>query len=295
MTPREVAARIVVDGVAPLCAAGCSARVPTWRRAVGGDEQCVFDLASLTKPLTAVAVVAAGIDRRVPLADLLPEVRGTASAGVPVELLLAHRGGLRAHIALYEPMLRGATIDLAIALRGAANARREDAPRDLPVGGFAPLYSDLGYVLAGAALARFTGQQDAGAAIQKLVLAPLGIDTIMGTIRDLSAHRAPSAFAATEDVPWRGGRIQGQVHDENAWALTGIGGSGHAGLFGTVRAVLAFGEAVADAIDSGDGPLGHLDLHWLVEPRGDSTLRAGFVRQQQRFWPPRFLRLERLD
>ena len=37
------------------------------------------------------------------------------------------------------------------------------------------------------------------------------------------------------------GRSSGRVHDENAWALTGEGGSGHAGMFGTVGAVLAFG------------------------------------------------------
>lgn len=39
-------------------------------------------------------------------------------------------------------------------------------------------------------------------------------------------------YAPTEQCPWRGRRIQGEVHDENAWALGGI--STHAGLFGSI-------------------------------------------------------------
>ena len=42
-------------------------------------------------------------------------------------------------------------------------------------------------------------------------------------------------FAATEDCPWRNRVIQGEVYDENAYALGGY--SGHAGLFGTAEEV----------------------------------------------------------
>ncbi len=71
--------------------------------------------------------------------------------------------------------------------------------------------------------------------------------------------------------------MRGAVHDENAWALTGRGGSGHAGIFGTVGAVLAFGEAVLDALDGrGGGPLSGHALGWLVRERPGGTLRAGF-------------------
>lgn len=38
-------------------------------------------------------------------------------------------------------------------------------------------------------------------------------------------------YAPTEFCAWRGRRLQGEVHDENAWALGGL--STHAGLFGT--------------------------------------------------------------
>lgn len=39
-------------------------------------------------------------------------------------------------------------------------------------------------------------------------------------------------YAPTERCPWRGRLIQGEVHDENAWALGGV--STHAGLFASI-------------------------------------------------------------
>ena len=42
-------------------------------------------------------------------------------------------------------------------------------------------------------------------------------------------------YAPTENCPWRRQIIQGEVHDENAWALGGV--APHAGLFGSVGAV----------------------------------------------------------
>ena len=39
-------------------------------------------------------------------------------------------------------------------------------------------------------------------------------------------------YAPTERCPWRGRLIQGEVHDENAWALGGV--ASHAGLFASI-------------------------------------------------------------
>jgi CubicO group peptidase (beta-lactamase class C family) len=46
---------------------------------------------------------------------------------------------------------------------------------------------------------------------------------------------AREEFAATEDCQWRNKVLQGEVHDDNAWALGGY--SGHAGLFSTAEEV----------------------------------------------------------
>ncbi len=270
----EIAKRIVDAGVAPSAAAGCALRVAgEWRTEVGGDVGAFFDLASVTKPMTALAVASSGIDPQADLETLVPELAGTRSARVPLEMLLAHRAGLAAHLPLWEGLLQDGSIagSIADALRRTADARPEEP---LPAEGSPPVYSDLGYILAGLALARGSATVDAGEAILRWVAAPLGLEDSLGTARELSARGIDlsTRAAPTEQVLWRRGVVRGLVHDENAWALTGEGGSGHAGMFGTAQATLAFGCTV---LDRQDGPAG-LDLHWLTRERPGGTLRAGF-------------------
>jgi CubicO group peptidase (beta-lactamase class C family) len=202
-----------------------------------------------------------------------------------MELFLAHRAGLAAHQKLYAPRIHGEWLDVSAALRESANARRPDAAGQPPAEGFEPLYSDLGYILAGAALARATKMRDAGEAIEHLVLDGLGVTSEAGTVRGLEARGVRGPFVPTEDVAWRGGGICGVVHDDNAWALTGRGGSGHAGIFATAGAVLSFGTALLDALAGRGGALrvsprspnrGDPSLAWLVRERPGGTLRAGF-------------------
>ncbi|MEF2073908.1 serine hydrolase domain-containing protein [Consotaella aegiceratis] len=89
------------------------------------------------------------------------------------------------------------------------------------------VYSDINFILLGLALERLSGQ----------------------TIRDMNPGRgfawsaAPAMTAATEGCPWRGRMLCGEVHDENGSALRG---SGHAGLFGPVDAVLDFALGLLD-------------------------------------------------
>jgi serine-type D-Ala-D-Ala carboxypeptidase len=60
--------------------------------------------------------------------------------------------------------------------------------------------------------------------------------------RELRARCAP-----TELDLWRGRLLQGEVHDENTWALGGA--AGHAGLFGTAASVGAFARLVLADLD----------------------------------------------
>ena len=250
-------------------AAGAPVNAATW-----------FDLASLTKPITALAAArlarAGVLALSAPLGELLPEVLATASAQVPLEWLLAHRGGLDAHRRLYRDLLQGGFGDRRGALIEAASARRPDAAAAGAATGFEPLYSDLGYLLAGEAIARAAGKE-LDVVLDEHVLAPLG--AAIASSRQLCARDAgfERRVAETEIVPWRGGALRGVVHDENAWFWSGLGTSGHAGLFGNVEGVLAVGRAVVDVLHGrANGFLTKEELWALARPRPPGTLRAGF-------------------
>jgi CubicO group peptidase (beta-lactamase class C family) len=89
-----------------------------------------------------------------------------------------------------------------------------------------PVYSDINFILLGIALERLNDR-------------PLGAhDPGFG----LTFRPDPALCAATEACTWRGRVMRGEVHDENAFALGGA--SGHAGLFGTIDAVLGFARAL---------------------------------------------------
>ncbi len=239
----------------------------------------VFDLASVSKPLVACTLLRlagrAELDLRAPLGELLPEARGARSQDVPLELLLAHRAGLDAHRSLFAVLFAGHAVQRGRALSLAADARRGDCSGSPPPSGFPPVYSDLGYLLLGAVIEQVTGRS-LDEVVEREVAAPLGL--ALGSARQL--HRRRASFtrdvAPTEVVRARGGCVRGIVHDENAWALSGHGASGHAGLFGTVHDVLAFGLALLEALAGRSQWLSRDSLWTLVKPRPGGTLRAGF-------------------
>lgn len=185
----------------------------------------VFDLASLTKLFTAIAVMQqvergtvdldTGIDR------YAREYTGRTAAerGITLRRLLTHRSGLRPEIPLYEYATRAARLD----------ALWREEPQTRP--GSAVRYSDVNLLLAQQVLETATGQ---GLDVLLLdgVLRPLGMDD--------TRFRPPRSWrrriAATEDqrTPWAKldrGMLRGTVHDENAYAMGGV--AGHAGLFST--------------------------------------------------------------
>ncbi len=287
-------ARVVDARVAPAAAVAVAVRGRAgWdiatgaagQRSVGDpspvDPDSPFDLASVTKPFVAAAAARAArrgaLALRTPLASLLPIATDTPTGRVPLELLLAHRAGLEAHRELYAPLVAGRAVERRRALLEAARARRPEARGEAPEHGFPPLYSDLGYLLAGASLERALGASLADVVDQE-VLQPLGLGDV-GPARKWLGRDPTFArrVVPSEHVAWRGGELCGVVHDENAWALAGHGLAGHAGLFGTAAAVAGFGAAVLDALADRDRSwLGRDELLPLVRERPGGSLRAGF-------------------
>jgi CubicO group peptidase (beta-lactamase class C family) len=100
------------------------------------------------------------------------------------------------------------------------------------------VYSDLGLILLGEAIARLSGTS-LDAYVRHSVLDPLGLAHT--TYNPLAAGVSPDTIAPTEFCAWRYRRCMGEVHDENAAGLGGV--AGHAGLFSTAWEVGVLGQA----------------------------------------------------
>lgn len=195
----------------------------------------VFDLASLTKPFTAWAVLdlaAAGlVALDSPAANYLPEF---AHQTVTIKQLLAHRSGLPAWLPLSDfdtPQARQEAVLTAPLATAPGSERR---------------YSDLGYLVLGWVVEAVSGQT-LDAYLKARLFAPLGMTATRFTPPPAWRVR----IAATE-VQRAVGRkpVWGEVHDENAWALGGV--AGHAGLFSTALDLAIFLQQLLAGEQFGD-------------------------------------------
>jgi CubicO group peptidase (beta-lactamase class C family) len=287
---------IIASGAAPGASAAVAAfRNGRWQQALGvagvhtqSDPRpvtpdTIYDLASLTKPLVAALgarLARAGvIDWQAPLGALLPAARGTKSELSSLALLASHRAGLVAHLRL-GALIEGPPADVQPWLARCADARRSECEGPAPAPGFVPLYSDLGYILLGRVLGDALGAA-LDEILERELVGALGEAALeIGSARRL-ARRLAGGFlarvAATEVVAARGGELLGVVHDENAWELEGRGLAGHAGAFGTARAVLGFGMAMLDALAGRRADwLTSDQARDLIRERPGGSLRMGF-------------------
>lgn len=282
-------------GAAPCaCVAGALFRGGAWVFGVGAagrlwpgsdaptaTASTVFDLASVTKPLTALTMARLAREGRVrreeALEDVCPAIAGTRSARVPLDLFAAHRAGLDGHRPLYAPLTEGREVDRGVALRVAADARREGdvCAGEPPIEGFPPVYSDLGYLLLGEALAA-RGGDDLDRVVHREVTGPLDLSIFSARMWRDRDSTFDDRVAPTEVVPWRGGVVRGAVHDENAWAITRDRSAGHAGLFGDALSVARLGVAILEALRGSSKWLSAGDMEPLVRRRAGGSLLAGF-------------------
>jgi len=96
------------------------------------------------------------------------------------------------------------------------------------------IYSDLGIILMAEIIQRLTGRTLDDLA-REYIFGPLGMkDTMYKPPKKLWPQIAPTEF----DAQFRRRLVQGEVHDENAFAIGGV--SGHAGVFSTAPDLAAF-------------------------------------------------------
>lgn len=214
-----------------------------------------FDLASLTKVMATTALAAVLVDRRwirfeTPLRAILP---ACPSDDIEIRHLLSHTAGFIAWRPFWEKLRvkAGATPLFQVPIEERQRWMRAEVMSVTPEAGPGEraVYSDLSFLLLGFALEEVT-QMPLDLAVRKFVWEPMGLSgAFFRRVRCSVEEGRMESVAATEDCPWRGGVLQGQVHDDNCWSMGGY--AGHAGAFGTIEDVLRFARALANGFISG--------------------------------------------
>jgi len=193
----------------------------------------LYDLASLTKvvvttTLSMILVDEGKLDLDARVHGFFPAFSGPAKERITVRHLLTHSGGLQWWAPLYEEVQgKPAYLERIVAMDLAYEP------------GTKSVYSDLGIILLGDILERIGATPFEEMARQR-VLQPLEMK---------DAHYRPPAellprIAPTENDPWRGRVVRGEVHDENAFALGGV--APHAGLFATAQDLAHLAQMLLD-------------------------------------------------
>lgn len=197
-----------------------------------GETFPYYDLASLTKIIFSVQACMLAFDQKKWNLDskINEFLSWFPNSNIRVQDLLTHSSGLPWWEAFYKK------IDLNLN----PEQRREQLksllltceiqPQDVSV------YSDVGIILLGFILEEWF-QKDLIS-----IWSELKEKFYLGTTLDFHPGNEPKnprhLYAPTEECPWRQKKMQGEVHDENAWSFGGV--STHSGLFGSIDDVASF-------------------------------------------------------
>ncbi|HUQ98691.1 MAG TPA: serine hydrolase [Gemmatimonadaceae bacterium] len=192
-------------------------------------QRTIYDIASLSKVVgTATAIMILfdekKIDLDAPVINYIPTFGGGDKDRVTIRQLLTHTSGLPAG----KDIWRTARTPLE-ARAQVLGVQLEGRP------GMQYIYSDLGADVLGLLVEVVSGEP-LDKFLEKRVFGPLGMNETFYRPADSLRSR----IAPTEVTPPRGYPLQGEVHDENAYALGGV--AGHAGLFSTAADLSVFAQ-----------------------------------------------------
>jgi CubicO group peptidase (beta-lactamase class C family) len=198
--------------------------------------ETIFDLASVSKVVatTSMAMILYErglLDLEIPVTAIVPEFAAAEPTGnrrdITFRMLLAHSSGLPAYEKLFlrarskEELLAAA---FTTPLTADPGARAE--------------YSDIGFIILGIALERIA-DESLDRFCQREVFGPLAMAR---TVFNPPPAWRDSIPPTADDRSFRRRIIQGEVQDENASVLGGVGG--HAGLFASAADVASFAHAM---------------------------------------------------
>lgn len=204
-----------------------------------------FDLASLTKPLattmaTLCLIKLKKIDMDEKLPSLLEKKIKNEKKKITVRQLLGHCSGFPAHRDYFKILK-----DIPFNKRGdfVENLLLKEKIEYIPES--KALYSDLGFMLLGRIV-----EKKSGCTLDKFVkekiLQPLNLEEkiFFNPLFESRQTQINKDFAATEICPWRKKILEGEVHDDNCYAMGGV--AGHCGLFGNIEGVTTYADFILD-------------------------------------------------
>ncbi len=214
--------------------------------------QAIFDVASLTKAVATTSsimlLIDAGeleLDQKV--SGFFPSFKQAGKTNITVRHLLNHCSGMPAHVEFFKelvalrqdgggPVPGPEAVDWVI--QQIANV--DVAPPETK-----SVYSDLGFIVLGRLVEKIVGQSLDTFCVEQ-VFRPLGMeDTFFLPLTDDALRRKRlrgRQVVSTEQCPWRGRLLQGEVHDDNCYAMGGV--AGHAGLFSTTNDLHRYAQTV---------------------------------------------------
>ncbi len=194
------------------------------------NENTIYDMASLTKPVVTASLVMKYVDRgELSLEDSLGSLglynQDLLISNLTVKQLITHTSGLTSTFPLYK---YGKTKEDYLRTIGLMHQHNT-----LPA---TEEYSDLNFILLAFLLEEISGKSLDVLAKEK-IFSPLSMKSSF-----FNPSVAKENIAPTEEDPERGMPVWGKVHDEKAYFYGGV--CGHAGLFSNTHDLGIFTEAL---------------------------------------------------
>lgn len=210
-------------------AKGCGERIAV-------DDRTCFDLASLTKPLVVSLSLLTLLEKgKLHLEDKLSTFFNRVSVdkqNIKILDLLCHSGGLPAHRPYYKRLISIPSIERKKKLiEWILNERLLYEP------GSECIYSDLGYILLGRIIEKVSGET-LDRYWEKNISSSINLSN--GLFFGNKIKKDVTTYVETGVCEWSGRDLYGIVNDNNSRVVGGV--TGHAGLFGTTKALLTLCE-----------------------------------------------------
>lgn len=191
-----------------------------------GEAYPYYDWASLTKTVFTVSRLMNHCEKNFlfneeKLSNLLS---GVPKSQVSIKHLLTHQAGFSSHQPFYKKIPKNLNLNLK-----RNYLRREIFKIDHPHVTSKALYSDIDMMVLGMVLEEI--EEKSLYQIWRDYAEQLGFHKTHFHLNNRPVYKREK-YAPTSFCPWRKKILQGEVEDENAWALEGV--STHAGLFGPI-------------------------------------------------------------